>query len=181
MCASPSVLLLLWMNVQVGLPSTYLYSCPQPRQVSWYLGLEAAIISARCFHCVACSLATPSDQRWQLGTMLLCIAGCGGDLAGPCGSGNKRACALVWGPGGAGRGTAELRCLVYPRAAGTGGWELCYCPLPLSGGCGRILLQEGPGPDLHLPWLLCSANGNVQASPLSAGRGEMQPRVEWGG
>lgn len=103
-------------------------------------GLEAAIMSARCFHQVACSLATTSSQRWQLGTILLRIAGCGGDWAGPYGTGKKRACMLVWGPGGAGRGAAELRRWVCPRAAGAGGWELPHGPLPPSGGCRRILL-----------------------------------------
>lgn len=163
----------------MDLPSIYLHPCSRPRQASWYLGLEPAITSARCFHRVACSLATPSNQRWQLGTILLCIAGCGGNQAGPCGTGKRRARMLVWGPGGPGSGAAELRCWVCPRAARAGGWKLPHCPLPPSGGCRRILLQEGPGPDLHLPQLLCSANGNGRASSLSVGRGKTQPRAGW--
>lgn len=42
------------------------------------------------------------------------------------------------------------------------------------------MLQEGPGPDLHLPRLLRSANGNGQTSALLAGEGKQQ-RAAWGG
>ena len=169
MCASPSSPPLLRMNAQVDVPSTYLCPCLGPRQASCDLGLENAVISAACFRQVACSLATLSSQRQQLGTILLCIAGCGGHQVVPCGAGKQRALTLVWEPGGAGRGAAELRCWVCPRAAGAGGWELPHRPLPPPRGHRRILLQECPGTDLHLPRLLHSANGNGQASSLSVG------------
>lgn len=63
------------------------------------------------------------------------------------------------------KGSCRAEILDLPRVARAGGREPSHYPLPSPGGCRRILLQEGPGPDLRLPWLLCSENGNGQASP----------------